>query len=111
MNVAHHAVYPIWFELARIELLRRRGIVYTEVEARGYLFAVARMNIRYRRSAYNDDQLEIHCTMTKAGSAKMDHAYEVRRGDELLATAETTLACIDREGRMQRFPDDLDFGG
>ena len=33
--------------------------------------------------------------------------YRVLRGKELLADGESTLACIDREGRVQRLPEFL----
>ena len=39
--------------------------------------------------------------------ARIDHEYRVLRGHELVAEAESTLACIDREGRVQRLPDFL----
>ena len=40
------------------------------------------------------------------GQVKIDHAYELRRaGDgKLLATAETTIACVDRAGQVIQIP-------
>ena len=38
MRVAHHSVYATWFELARTELLRARGLAYRECEAAGVFF-------------------------------------------------------------------------
>jgi acyl-CoA thioester hydrolase len=43
----------------------------------------------------------------RARAARIDHEYRLLRGNELLAEAESTLACIDREGRVQRLPDFL----
>jgi len=40
-------------------------------------------------------------------AARIDHEYRLLRGAELLAEAESTLACIDRDGRVQRLPDFL----
>ena len=71
MNVVHHSIYPVWLEMARTELLRRRGIVYRQVEQRGCMFAVVRLNIRYRRSAMYDDALEVECTMHPTGGVKI----------------------------------------
>lgn len=107
MSVAHHSVYPIWLEMARTELLRQRGIIYKEIEAAGCSFAVVRMNIRYRRSAKYDDQLEIHCTMQPTGGVKIEHTYEIHRGKERIATAETTICCVDRDGKLQPVPEEL----
>ena len=35
MNVAHHSVYPVWLEIARTDLLRRRGNAYRDLEVAG----------------------------------------------------------------------------
>ncbi|MFP4143693.1 MAG: acyl-CoA thioesterase [Phycisphaeraceae bacterium] len=107
MNVAHHAVYPIWLEMARTELLRQQGMVYRELEARGILFVVVRMSLSYRRPALYDDVLDIHVEALPAKGVKVEHRYEVRRDGELLGTAETTLACVNREGRPQPLPEEL----
>ena len=104
MNVAHHAVYPIWFEMARTEMLRRRGQSYADLEKRGVFFVVARLNMRFRAPARYDDQLRIHVESTLASSIKVDHRYGIYRNNDLLAEAWSTLVCVDREGLPQRLP-------
>jgi acyl-CoA thioesterase FadM len=37
--------------------------------------------------------------------AKIEHEYELLRGDEILATARVTLALVDRAGTVQPVPD------
>ena len=59
MNVAHHSVYPIWMEIARTELLRQCGAAYRDLEASGIFFVVARLSVRYQKSAHYDDVLRI----------------------------------------------------
>lgn len=104
MGVAHHSVYPVWLELARTELLREQGFVYRELEERGVLFVVARMSLRYRKPARYDDELLVHVASEASAGVKVEHTYEVKRGAELLATAETTLVCVDRDGKLQPVP-------
>jgi acyl-CoA thioester hydrolase len=104
MNVAHHAAYPVWLEIARTELLRRQGVAYRDLEAQGIFFVVARMSIRYRRPARYDDLLQVDVEAVESAGVKVEHRYHIRRGDELLATAETTLVCVDRQGKPQRLP-------
>jgi acyl-CoA thioesterase FadM len=41
---------------------------------------------------------------------KIEHAYRLYRGDELLAEAATTLACLDRDGRARTLPESLNLG-
>ncbi|MBL4702017.1 MAG: acyl-CoA thioesterase, partial [Phycisphaeraceae bacterium] len=51
MNVAHHASYPVWMEIARTDMLRRDGTSYAQLEKQGTYFVVARMSLRYRKPA------------------------------------------------------------
>lgn len=104
MNVAHHSAYTIWMEMARTEMLRRRGVAYRELEARGVFFVVVRLSVRYRRPARYDDALTIRARLKPSAGVKVEHEYEILRDGELLATAETTLACVNREGRLQPVP-------
>lgn len=107
MNVAHHTAYPVWFEIARTDLLRQRGNAYRDLEAAGVMFVVARMSLRYHKPAIYDDDITIICTASPSAGVKVEHRYEVRRGDDLLATGETTLVCVDREGKLKPIPEEL----
>ncbi|MEM7624773.1 MAG: thioesterase family protein [Planctomycetota bacterium] len=107
MNVAHHSVYPVWFEIARTELLRSRGQAYRALEEAGVFLVVAKLSIRYRRPAMYDDELTVRAVSLPTVGVKLEHTYEVRRGAELLAKAETTLACVDREGKLRPVPEDV----
>ncbi|RKY23210.1 MAG: acyl-CoA thioesterase, partial [Planctomycetota bacterium] len=47
--------------------------------------------------------------ITKTGAARIDHAYELRRKTDnlLLATGESTIACVHRQGRIMAIPETL----
>lgn len=107
MNVAHHSAYTVWLEMARTQLLRERGHAYRDLEARGILFVVARLNLRYRRPAHYDDELTVHVQAKPCAGVKIDHVYEVRRGEDFIATAESTIVCVDRAGKLQAVPAEL----
>ncbi len=107
MNLAHHAAYPVWLEMARTEELRRRGCAYRDLEAAGMYFVVARLSLRYRRPARYDDELTIVCRVLPSAGVKIEHTYEVRRGGQLLSTAESTIVCVDREGKLRAVPEGL----
>ncbi len=106
-NVVHHSVYPVWFEIARTELLRSHGVNYRQLEAQGTRFVVARMAVRYRKPARYDDMLRVHVRALPGQGVKIDHEYTVLRDDELLATGTTTLVCVDAEGRVKAVPEGL----
>lgn len=107
MNVAHHSVYPVWMEAARTELLRSLGTAYRDVEAAGHFLMIARMSVRFRRPALYDDEIVVRVRQVKTDRVKIEHEYEFRRDDQLLATGSTTLACTNRNGRLCPLPSTL----
>ncbi len=106
MGVLHHSRYWEYFEMGRTELLRLGGVTYRNVEATGALLVMTKCSARFIAPARYDDALVLTTTMTRMTTARIDHSYELRRADdELLATADTTLACIDRDGKIIAIPD------
>jgi acyl-CoA thioester hydrolase len=103
----HHANYFKYFELARVELLKSLGHNYAELEKQGIILVVSKIGCRFMRPSRFGDTLRIHVRTTRARGARIDHEYQVFRGNELLAEAESTIACIDRNGHLQRLPDYL----
>jgi acyl-CoA thioester hydrolase len=111
MGFVHHAVYPVWLEMGRTEMLRASGGDYRALEETGVFLAVVRLELRYRRPARYDDLVRVRTSLLAAGPVKIEHSYEVLRGEELLVEAKTTLACLDREGRARAVPEGLCLGG
>ena len=105
MGLLHHANYLIYFELGRGELLRELGLTYKDLEDAGFLLVLTKISVRYRQPARYDDLLTIRTTVVRTTPVRVEHKYEVFRDGMLLAEATTTLACIDREGRIQVLPD------
>ncbi len=104
MGIVYHGSYLPWFEIGRTTLLKDHGISYRELEAEGFRLPVLEVGVKYLRPAFYDDTLEILTTLAERPLLRISLAYEVRRGDELLATAHTAHAFIDREGRPVRPP-------
>ena len=46
MGIVHHAVYPVWMELGRSDLLRAMGQGYSEWEAQGVFMAVGELRVK-----------------------------------------------------------------
>lgn len=107
MGLLHHANYLVYFEQARTELLRDAGATYKDLEDKGFLLVLTRVEVRYKRPAQYDDILTVRTTVERVTFVRIDHKYEVLRGDELIAEGTSTLACVDRDGRPQALPDFL----
>ena len=107
MGVAHHSAFPVWFEMGRTELLRDSGASYRDLEEAGFLIALVKLSMTIRRPARYDDLLRLRTTLANIGRVKLEHEYALFRGDDLLATGATTVACLDRGGAVQPLPENL----
>jgi acyl-CoA thioester hydrolase len=104
MGVVYHGNYLPWFEIGRTTLLKERGIAYRDLEAAGYRLPVLEVRVKYLKPACYDDTVTIITTLADRPLLRIELAYEVRRGPDLLATGHTVHAFIDREGRPVRPP-------
>jgi acyl-CoA thioester hydrolase len=107
MGVAHHAAYPVWFEMGRTELYRDAGFSYRDFEANGAHLAVVALDVRYKAAVHYDDVLTLETTIAHAGRVKLQHDYRLLRHGQLVSTGSTTLACVDADGRLQPMPEFL----
>ncbi len=105
MGFLHHSRYLVYFEMGRMEMLRASGGCYRKMEEEGILIVVVKAECRYRKPARYDDVLTIRTIVDRITPAKIEHRYEVLRDAERLAEGRTTLAVIDREGRVRRVPE------
>ena len=115
MGVAHHASYIPWLEIGRTELLRGSGTSYASLEASGVLLVIVKLDVRYRRSARYDDLIEVRTRWAGGSRVKILHEYEVVVVEPgtpspdfapfTAVAASTTLACVDRDGRVRELPE------
>jgi acyl-CoA thioester hydrolase len=105
-GVVHHSVYPVWFEMGRTELLRVNGLAYKDLEEAGVFFVVAELNIKYRRPAGYDEELELETSCSRVSASRVEHIYKlIRRSDRvILAEGKSVLACVDAQGKVCRVP-------
>jgi acyl-CoA thioester hydrolase len=105
MGVVHHANYIVWFELARTHLCALSGFHYAEIERLGYRLMVVGVDLRYRRPAHYGDVVRVSCWSDRLGSRGVRFAYEVHRGDGLLATGHSEHIWVETaSGRPCRAP-------
>lgn len=104
MGVVYHGSYLPWFEIGRTTLLKEMGLPYRKLEAEGFRLPVLEVTAKYFRPALYDDALTIVTTLREKPLLRIRLDYEVKRGDELLATGHTVHAFIDRDGKPVRPP-------
>src|SRR5471032_3174910 len=105
MGLLHHANYLVYFEQARTDLLRQAGGNYKDLEDRGFFLVITKVEVKYKSPAHYDDVLTVRTTVSRTTPVRLEHKYEVFRDDgTLVCEGATTLACVDRAGKLQAMP-------
>jgi len=104
MGIVYHANYLPWLEIGRTDLLRKNDLPYAELEKEGYLLPVLEVSVKYRRPARYDDLLTVNTLISEMPVIRIQIAYEVLRGEELLATASSSHAFMNRQGQPLKPP-------
>ncbi|MCO6406879.1 MULTISPECIES: tol-pal system-associated acyl-CoA thioesterase [Hoeflea] len=108
----YHARYLHFFERGRTDFIRLLGVSQGQLHAQSdpadvVAFVVRRMEIDFRTPARMDDVLTIETTPAEVRGARMLLSQVIRREDEVLASAEVTVAVINGFGRARRLPETL----
>jgi acyl-CoA thioester hydrolase len=93
-GVAHHAAYLVWFEVTRIEYLRRFRGGYAGLREGGVDALTLEAYTRYRDAARFDDRLTIHARCGQVRGARFRFDYSVERDGVRVADGWTTHACV-----------------
>ncbi len=108
-GVVYHANYLRYFERARTEYLRERGLSVGEMAALGSIFPVVRMEVDYRAPARHDDLLRIDTEVLEVGKTSFTVAQQAVRAvdGKLLVDAKVTLVCVSPQMKARRLPEEL----
>ena len=107
MGYLHHSRFLQYFEMGRIELLRSLGHSYADLERNGVFFVVVKVECRYRAPARYDEEVQLTTRIARQTHVRIDHTYELKRGETLLAEGATTIACVGRDGQIMQIPEYL----
>lgn len=107
-GIVYYVNYLKFMERARTEFMRSLGFGKDYIFNHDLMFVVRDVAVRYQAPARLDDELEASVTLTEMRGASLVMRQVVRRGGELLAAADITIACVDRAGvRPRRLPGDM----
>ena len=108
-GLVYHANYLRYFERGRSDYLRLAGLDHTALLNRPdpCAFVVTRVELDFRRAARVDDALTVRTTYDEIRGVRLIIRQRIERGEELIAQAEVTAACITPDGRPRRPPIDL----
>ena len=105
-GVVFYANYLKFFERARTEWLRARGVAQQALrEQTGAIFVVADVQLKYLASAKLDDELVVTVQVVNQGAASIEFVQQAWRGETLLAQGRIRVGCVDASNlRPRRLP-------
>ena len=101
--------YLQYIERARTELIHEKfGLTLTQLmNEHDIMFVVRNCNIKYLKSAVFEDNLSVETTVLKKTNVRLNLLQEVKRGGEVLVSAEVELAVVDRSGSIKKLSKDF----
>lgn len=108
-GLVYHANYLKYFERARTEYFRERGLLVAALASAGFVFPVVRMEIDFTAPARHDELLQVVTIPERVGGSSFRMQQRVIRKDDgcLLVNALVTLACIGPQLKARRIPPEI----
>jgi len=105
MGVVYYANYLVWFEVARTEFFRVRGVEYRKIEEQDKIYIpVVEAYCRYRSPLRYDDLVTVTTKLTDVEGTRITFEYEVKKGTKIAATGKTKHAFVNEKGTPISIP-------
>jgi len=111
-GVMYNANYLRFFEMGRTEMMRARIMPYSVIEKRGLILPVTESYLRYKAPAFYDDLLTIDTSLFEVSNVSCRFNYKILKihddeKERLLVKGFTVHACVNRQGKLTPFPEDI----
>ena len=96
MGVVYHGNYAQYFEIGRVEWLRKFGVSYKQMEAKGIMLPVISLHVNFKKPARYDDVLKVKTRLAKMPMATLEFESEIsNEAGEILTTGKVGLVFMD----------------
>lgn len=108
-GVVYYANYLRYFERARTEYIKSKGISLAEWQKKGIIFTVSRVDVKYVSPARYGETLLISTEISeiKKASIVINHVITNKKNDKIIVTGSAKLACLNSSERPTRFPQEF----
>ena len=108
MGVVYYSNYLVWFEIARTEFFRIRGIEYKRLEEEDKIFLpVTEAYCRYRAPINYDDVIQVIVKLNEMKAKRITFGYEVKKEGKTTSTGHTKHTFINEEGKAVPVPEKI----
>jgi acyl-CoA thioester hydrolase len=107
MGYAYYGNYATYFEVARVEALRKMGYSYKDMEDNGIIMPVLEFAIKYFKPAYYDDELKIVSIINELPTTRLRFEHETYNAENILLNkAHVILVIVNQKtGKPSHAPD------
>jgi tol-pal system-associated acyl-CoA thioesterase len=107
-GIVYYVNYLKYMERARTEFMRSLGYDKHYIFNADLMFVVRDLAVRYMLPARLDDELQATAGIAQLRGAGIVFRQSIRRGPQVLAQGEVTIACVDRSGlKPRRLPAEM----
>ena|SRR6218665_2536308 len=98
MGYCYYGNYASYFEVGRVETLRKLGHSYKELEDSGVMLPVSHFEIDYLKPAYYDDELFVTTFIKELKGTRLFFEYEIHNiNKDVICKGKTTLVFVNKE--------------
>jgi acyl-CoA thioester hydrolase len=110
LGYVYYGNYALYYEVGRVELLRKLGVAYSDMEKQGIGLPVLHFEIKYFKPAKYDNLLTVITSITEKPTTRITFHYEIKNEDsQLLNAGKVTLVFIDiATGKPIRCPQTIE---
>ena len=84
MGIVHHAVYPVWYEIARMDFFAKMGFSYSDMNALGINPPMVDLHLQYKNTVTYPGTVVVHTSITEYAPKKLRLHYETFYKDALV---------------------------
>ncbi len=108
-GVVYYANYLRYFERARTEYIKSKGISLADWQKKGIVFTVSKVEVTYLSPACYGETLLVSTEISekKAASLTFYHVITNKPDNRTIVKGSAKMACINSNGRPTRFPEEF----
>jgi acyl-CoA thioester hydrolase len=100
MGIVHHAVYPVWYEMARMEFFGDVGFSFEDMQGLGVNPAMVDLHIQYKAPTGYPQTLAVTTRLGEVAPRKLELFYEIAdEAGTVVSTARTFHVWTGPDGR------------
>ncbi len=98
MGIVHHSHYPVWFEAARTDFIKKMGMPYSKIEEEGAMLPLLELKCCYKEAARYEDEIIIKTQIKEFTPLRLLFLYEAYKNGlpRVIATGETLHVWTDK---------------